>query len=286
MLEVTNTEKYHTHITSKKKWFELNLKEVWQYRDLIVLFTKRTFALRYKQTILGPIWLFLNPFLTSVMYTVVFGNIAKIDTNGIPHILFYLASTAIWAFFADSINRNAQTFTSNANVFGKVYFPRLTVPISNILSAAIQFCIQMLMVGIFLAYYVMQGMVSPNWLYFLLIPLCLLHLGIMGMGFGIIISSLTTKYRDLGILVSFGVQLWMYGTPIVYPLSEIGDGLLKTIIMINPATMPIELFRYAVLGQGTVIPEYLVLSWIITIVVVVLGIMIFNRVEKTFMDTV
>ena len=286
MLEVTNTEKYHTHITSKKKWFELNLKEVWQHRDLIVLFTKRTFALRYKQTILGPIWLFLNPFLTSVMYTVVFGNIAKIDTNGIPHILFYLASTAIWAFFADSINRNAQTFTSNANVFGKVYFPRLTVPISNILSAAIQFCIQMLMVGIFLAYYVMQGMVSPNWLYFLLIPLCLLHLGIMGMGFGIIISSLTTKYRDLGILVSFGVQLWMYGTPIVYPLSEIGDGLLKTIIMINPATMPIELFRYAVLGQGTVIPEYLVLSWIITIVVVVLGIMIFNRVEKTFMDTV
>ncbi len=277
---------YHTHITSKKKWFELNLKEVWQYRDLIVLFTKRTFALRYKQTILGPAWLFLNPFLTSVMYTVVFGNIAKIDTNGIPHILFYLTSTAIWAFFADSINRNAHTFTSNAGVFGKVYFPRLTVPISNILSAAIQFCIQMLMVGIFLAYYVMQGMVSPNWLYFLLIPVILIHLGIMGMGFGIIISSLTTKYRDLGILVSFGVQLWMYGTPIVYPLSEIGDGLLKTIVMINPVTMPAELFRYAVLGQGTVIPQYLVLSWIITIFVVVLGIMIFNHVEKTFMDTV
>lgn len=286
MIENKSVEKYHTHITSKKKWFELNLKEVWKYRDLIVLFTKRTFALRYKQTILGPIWLFLNPFLTSVMYTVVFGNIAKIETNGIPHILFYLASTAIWAFFSDSINRNAQTFTSNAGVFGKVYFPRLTVPISNILSAAIQFCIQMLMVGIFLAYYVLQGAVSPNWLYFLLIPLCLIHLGIMGMGFGIIISSLTTKYRDLGILVSFGVQLWMYGTPIVYPLSEIGDGLLKTIIMINPVTMPVELFRYAILGQGTVLPQYLVLSWIITVCVVVLGIVIFNRVEKTFMDTV
>ena len=276
----------HTHITSKKKWFELNLKEVWQYRDLIVLFTKRTFSLRYKQTILGPAWLFLNPFLTSVMYTVVFGNIAKIDTNGIPHILFYLTSTAIWAFFSDSITRNSQTFTSNANVFGKVYFPRLTVPISNILSAAIQFCIQMIMVGIFLAYYVMQGMVSPNWLYFLLIPVILLHLGLMGMGFGIIISSLTTKYRDLGILVTFGVQLWMYGTPIVYPLSEIGDGLLKTAVMINPVTMPVELFRYALLGQGTVLPEFLVLSWIITILVVLFGIMIFNRVEKTFMDTV
>lgn len=286
MSKSSMAEIHHSHITSKKKWFELNLKEVWKYRDLIVLFTKRTFALRYKQTILGPAWLFLNPFLTSVMYTVVFGNIAKIDTNGIPHILFYLASTAIWVFFADSINRNAHTFTSNAGVFGKVYFPRLTVPISNILSAAIQFCIQMLMVGFFLAYYVMQGIVSPNWLYFLLIPMVLIHLGIMGMGFGIIISSLTTKYRDLGILVSFGVQLWMYGTPIVYPLSEIGDGLLKTIVMINPATMPVELFRYAVLGQGTVIPQYYVLSWIITIVVIVLGIMIFNRVEKTFMDTV
>lgn len=277
---------HHTHITSKRKWYELNLKEVWQYRDLIVLFTKRTFSLRYKQTILGPAWLFLNPFLTSVVYTVVFGNIAKIDTNGIPHILFYLTSTAIWAFFSESITRNAQTFTSNANVFGKVYFPRLTVPVSNILSAAIQFCIQMIMVGIFLAYYVMKGMVSPNWPYFLLIPVVLIHLGIMGMGFGIIISSLTTKYRDLGILVTFGVQLWMYGTPIVYPLSEIGDGLLKTAVMINPVTMPVELFRYAVLGQGTVLPEYLVLSWIITILVVLFGIMIFNRVEKTFMDTV
>ena len=144
----------------------------------------------------------------------------------------------------------------------------------------------MIMVGIFLAYYVMKEMVSPNWLYFLLIPVILLHLGLMGMGFGIIISSLTTKYRDLGILVTFGVQLWMYGTPIVYPLSEISDGLLKTAVRINPVTMPVELFRYAVLGQGTVLPEYLILSWIITILVLLFGIMIFNRVEKTFMDTV
>ena len=214
------------------------------------------------------------------MYTVVFGNIAKIDTNGIPHILFYLASTAIWAFFADSINRNAQTFISNAGVFGKVYFPRLTVPLSNILSAAIQFCIQMLMVGIFLAYYVFQGAVSPNWLYFLLIPLCLIHLGIMGMGFGIIISSLTTKYRDLSILVSFGVSLWMYATPIVYPLSQLGDGVMKTIIMINPVTMPVEILRYAVLGKGTINFLFLGISWAITILVAVFGIMVFNKVEK------
>ncbi len=281
-----NEQHYHIHITSKKKWLELNLKEVWQYRDLVVLFTKRTFALRYKQTILGPIWMFLNPFLTSVMYTLVFGNIAKIDTNGVPHILFYLTSAAIWTFFSDSIVRNAQTFTSNANVFGKVYFPRLTVPISNVLSAAIQFGIQMIMVGFFLVYYVIQGMVSPNWLYFFLIPLILIHIGIMGMGFGIIISSLTTKYRDLGILVSFGVHLWMYGTPIVYPLSEIGDGLLKIAITINPVTAPVELLRYTILGQGIILPQYLALSWIINVIVVLLGIMIFNRVEKTFMDTV
>lgn len=286
MSNITNAEKYHTHITSKKKWFDLNLKEVWKYRDLIILFTKRNFALRYKQTILGPIWIFLNPFLTSVMYTIVFGNIAKIGTDGIPHILFYMTSNAIWAYFASTINRNASTFTSNAGVFGKVYFPRLTVPISNILSAAIQFGIQMIMVGFFLVYYLSIGAVSPNWAAWLLIPVILLHLGIMGMGFGIIISSLTTKYRDLGILVSFGVQLWMYGTPIVYPLSQISDGLLKTMIVINPASAPIELFRYAVLGEGAVMPQFLVLSWIVTIIVIVFGIMIFSRVEKTFMDTV
>ena len=230
MSETTSAVKYHTHITSKKKWFELNLKEVWNYRDLIVLFTKRNFALRYKQTILGPIWIFLNPFLTSVMYTLVFGNIAKIGTDGIPHILFYLTSTAIWAYFSESINRNAHTFTANAGVFGKVYFPRLTVPLSNILSSAIQFGIQMIMVGFFLVYYVTIGAVSPNWTAWILIPVILIHLGIMGMGFGIIISSLTTKYRDLGILVTFGVQLWMYGTPIVYPLSQISDGDRKSVV--------------------------------------------------------
>ena len=286
MSETTSAVKYHTHITSKKKWFELNLKEVWKYRDLIVLFTKRNFALRYKQTILGPIWIFLNPFLTSVMFTLVFGNIAKIGTDGIPHILFYLTSTAIWTFFSESINRNARTFTANAGVFGKVYFPRLTVPLSNILSSAIQFGIQMIMVGFFLAYYVTIGAVSPNWTAWILIPVILIHLGIMGMGFGIIISSLTTKYRDLGILVTFGVQLWMYGTPIVYPLSQISDVLLKTMIMVNPVSAPVELFRYAVLGQGVFMPQYYILSWVITIVVIILGIMIFNRVEKTFMDTV
>lgn len=277
---------YHTHISSKHKWFELNLKEVWRYRDLIVLFTRRSFVLTYKQTVLGPAWIFLNPFITSLIYTFVFGGIAGMSTDGVPQLLFYLCSNAIWVFFSSCVTKNAATFTANANVFGKVYFPRLTTPISNVLASIIQFGVQMLLVIGFLIYYVVIGAVHPNWLAWLLIPVVLLHLGLLGLGFGIIISSLTTKYRDLAILVTFGVQLWMYATPIVYPLSQLGDGWMKTILLINPVTAPVEVFRYAVLGQGTVMPSYLVLSWVLTILVALFGIMIFNRVEKTFMDTV
>ena len=277
---------YHTHISSKHKWFDLNLKEVWRYRDLIVLFTRRTFVLTYKQTVLGPAWIFLNPLISSIIYAFVFGGIAGIGTDGIPQILFYLCSNAIWIFFSTSVTKNAQTFTANANVFGKVYFPRLAVPISNVLASIIQFDVQMLLVLAFLAYYVIIGQVYPHWAYWLLVPVILVHLGLLGLGCGIIISSLTTKYRDLAILVTFGVQLWMYATPIVYPLSQLGNGWMKTILLINPVTAPVEVFRYAVLGQGALLPQYLALSWVITIVVVVVGIMIFNKVEKTFMDTV
>lgn len=278
--------KYHTHITSKHRLLDLNLKEVWRYRDLILLFTQRTFTVTYKQTILGPAWLFLNPLISSVIYAFVFGGIAGIDTDGIPSILFYMCSNAIWIFFSGCVTKNANTFTANASVFGKVYFPRLTIPVSNVLSAVIQFGIQMLMVLAFLAYYLVMGQVHPNWGAWLLIPVALLHLGLLGLGCGIVISSLTTKYRDLAILVTFGVQLWMYITPIVYPMSQLGDGLMKTILMINPVTAPVEVLRYAILGQGTIMPGYLALSWGITIAVVLFGIMIFNKVEKTFMDTV
>lgn len=279
-------EKYHIHISAKQKMFELNLKEVWQYRDLIVLFTKRNFLLTYKQTILGPAWIFLNPFISSIIYTIVFGGIAGMSTEGVPKILFYLCSNAIWLYFSAIITKNANTFTQNANVFGKVYFPRLTIPVSNVLSAMIQFAVQMSMVSVFLIYYVIMGEVTPNWWAFLLIPGVLVHLGVMGLGFGIMISSLTTKYRDLAILVTFGVQLWMYATPIVYPIAQIEDGFLKTMIMLNPVTAPVEVFRFAVLGHGTIKIRFMVLSWIITSVVAFLGIMIFNRVEKNFMDTV
>lgn len=282
--EVQNT--YHTHITSRHRWYDLNLKEVWDYRDLIVLFTKRSFKLTYKQTILGPAWIFLNPLISSLMYAVVFGGIAGIGTEGVPMLLFYLASNAIWQFFYACIVNNARTFTENAGVFGKVYFPRLTTPISNMLSSVIRFFIQMLMVLALLAFYLIRGEVHPNWKLWPLIPVVLLHLGLLGLGCGIIISSLTTKYRDLVVLVDFGAQLWMYATPIVYPLSMMEGGLLKNIIMLNPVSAPVEFFRCALLGQGTFLPGYLAVSWVVTILIVVIGVMVFNKVEKTFMDTV
>lgn len=287
MSEITsNYERYHTHISSKHKWFELKIKEVWQYKDLIWLFTKRSFVVTYKQTVLGPAWLFINPILTSLIYTFVFGGIAGMSTDGIPQIIFYLTSTAIWTYFAGCVNKNATTFTANANVFGKVYFPRLTMPISNVLGAVIQFGIQFLLVIGVLIYFVVTGEVHPNWWAFSLIPVVLIHLGIMGMGFGIIVSSMTTKYRDLTVLITFGVQLWMYATPIVYPLSQLGEGTFKTLLMINPVTMPVEVFRYAILGQGTINYLFLLISWIFTLIVLVFGIMVFNKVERTFMDTV
>lgn len=286
MNNIIADSKYHTHITSKHNLFDLKLKEVWQYRDLIVLFTKRSFVVTYKQTILGPAWIFINPFLTSIIYTFIFGGIAGISTDGVPQILFYLSSNAIWGFFSTCVTKNANAFAANANVFGKVYFPRLTIPISNVLASIIQFGVQMILVVVFLVYYMFEGTVTPSISLLVIVPVVLLHLGIMGLGTGIIISSLTTKYRDLAVLVTFGVQLWHYATPIIYPLSEIEPGLLKTLIMINPVTAPVELFRYALLGQGTIIMEYYTLSVVLTIIVAVVGVVIFNKVEKTFMDTV
>lgn len=277
---------YHIHISAKHRWLDLNLKEVWRYRDLVLLFTKRNFVVSYKQTVLGPAWIFLTPLFSSIVQAFVFGGIAGIETDGIPMLLFYLCSNAIWSFFSTCLTNNANTFTENAYVFGKVYFPRLTTPISNILSCAIRFGIQMILVLLFMVYFLIQGAVHPHWEAWLLIPVELIHLGILGMGFGIIVSSLTTKYRDLTVLVSFGVSLWMYLTPIVYPLSTVAGGWMKMALMINPVTIPVEMMRYAVLGKGTFHLGFYSLSWAVTLVVAVLGIMIFNKVERNFMDTV
>lgn len=281
-----NEQQFTTIIKPKTGWFDINLKEVWQYRDLIWMFTKRSFVLTYKQTILGPAWIFLNPFITSLIYTVVFGGIAGIATDSIPQILFYMGGNAVWTFFANCINKTANTFTANANVFGKVYFPRLTMPISTVLSSVINFCVQMLLFLAFWIYYIVTGQVSPNYTAILALPLILLQLGILGLGCGIIISSLTTKYRDLSILVTFGVSLWMYITPVVYPVSTLGNGMLRTILLINPVTCGVEAFRYMFLGQGLVSLSSWLLSISLTFVVLVLGVILFSRVEKTFMDTV
>ena len=277
---------YHIHISSSHSWMKLNLKEVWQYRDLIYLFTKRNFVVSYKQTILGPAWIFLTPLFSSIVQAFVFGGIAGIETDGVPMLLFYLCSNAIWAFFSSCLTNNANTFTANAYVFGKVYFPRLTTPISNVLSSMIRFGIQMILVLAFMVYFLINNAVAPNWAAWLVIPVELAHLGILGMGFGIIISSLTTKYRDLTVLVDFGVQAWMYLTPIVYPLSTVAEGWMRNVLMINPVTSGVEMLRYAILGKGTIDWGFYGLSWAITLVVALLGIMIFNKVERNFMDTV
>lgn len=277
---------YVTIIRPKNGIFDLNLKEVWRYRDLIWIYTKRTFALTYKQTVLGPIWIFLNPFITSLIYVLVFGGIAGIPTDGIPQMLFYLGGNAVWTFFSSSLTKTATTFTANANVFGKVYFPRLTLPISTVLSSAINFFVQMVLFMAFWIYYLAMGQIYPNFASILALPLVLLQVGALALGCGIIISSLTTKYRDLAILVTFGAQLWMYITPVVYPISTLGEGMLRTVLLLNPVTCSVEAFRYMFLGQGMVDPMWWLWSIGVTLAVLLVGIVLFSRVEKTFMDTV
>lgn len=276
----------HIHIEPKTSLFSVDLGEIWRYRDLIVLFTKRSFALTYKQTILGPAWILLNPFITSVIYTVVFGGIAGISTGGVPQILFYMGNNAVWSFFATCVNKTSSTFTANAGVFGKVYFPRLTVPISTVLSAVITFVIQFLMFSFFWIYFLVRGEIHPNWATLPFLLLVLLQLGCLGLGTGIIVSSMTTKYRDLSFLVGFGVQLWMYGTPVVYPMSQISSPVLRTIVHINPVTQGVETFRYIFLGTGEVDSFWWICSILITLGILIIGVLLFNQVEKTFMDTV
>ena len=275
----------HTHISAKHSLFDLKLKEFWQYRDLVWLFTRRSFMVSYMQTILGPLWLFINPLLTSITYVVLFGNIAKLSTDGVPQFLFYLSGNAVWTFFSGCVTTNASTFTNNAYLFGKVYFPRLVMPVSNVLSKLILFGIQMLMVLVLLLWYTVRGTVAPLWKYWLLLPVLLIWLGVLGMGVGIIISSLTTKYRDLHVLVEFGMSLWMYATPVVYPLSTVNAGL-RRILLLNPVTPVVELYRRILLGVGQVDIPYLLYSLLVTLVIALAGVLIFTHVERTFMDTV
>lgn len=274
-----------TIIKPKTGWFDINLKELLQYKDLIIMFVKRDFKTLYKQTILGPLWIIINPLLTTIMFTIVFGNIANISTDGMPQIVFYMLGTTVWTYFSTCLTKTSTTFTGNAAIFGKVYFPRLVTPISTVISGLINFAVQFVMFLCFATYYYISGApIHPN-IYILITPLLLLQLACLSLGFGVIISSLTTKYRDLAVLVTFGVQLWMYATPVVYPASQIG-GKLKTLMMLNPVSPIIESFRYAFLGSGSIPWSFLGLSIVTTVVVLFIGVVLFSRVEKTFMDTV
>lgn len=278
-------ENWTTIIKPKTGWFDINLKELVQYKDLIVMFVKRDFKTMYKQTILGPLWIIINPLMTTLMFTVVFGNIANIPTDGMPQIVFYMLGTTVWTYFSSCLTKTSSTFTANAGIFGKVYFPRLVTPISTVISGLINFGVQFLMFLGFMAYFMIKGSpIEPN-LWILITPLLLVQLAALALGFGIIISSMTTKYRDLAVLVTFGVQLWMYATPVVYPASQIG-GKLKTLMMLNPVSPIVESFRYAFLGSGSIPWNYLGISVVTTLVVLFAGVVLFSRVEKTFMDTV
>lgn len=249
------------------------------------MFVRRDFVAVYKQTILGPFWFFLQPILTTITFTIVFGNIAKIPTDGIPPILFYMSGIVSWNYFADCLTRTSSTFVANANIFGKVYFPRLVSPLSNVISLLMKFGIQMVLLTGFIIYFKSNGSnVNPN-LYILLTPYLIFLMGGLGLGFGIIVSSLTTKYRDLSFLVSFGVQLLMYATPVIYPLSALPDKY-KWLVLANPMTAIVDTFRYAFLGAGSFNIENLIYSTIFMFVILSIGVVVFNRVEKTFMDTV
>lgn len=281
-------EDWNIIIEPKTSLFRLDLKEIWRYRDLLVMYVKRDIVTFYKQTILGPLWFLVQPLLTTIMFMFVFGGIAGISTDGLPQPLFYMAGLLCWNYFADCLSRCSDTFNANQNIFGKVYFPRLVVPISIVISNLVKMGIQF---GLFVAiyiYYLCSGYVSQINSYALLLPLLILMLSGLGLGFGLLISSMTTKYRDLKFLISFGVQLWMYITPVIYPLSVMKENYAKYVwfIVSNPLTSIIETFKYGFLGEGTFSWWYLGYSFLFTVVIMVWGILIFNKVQRSFMDVI
>ena len=287
-------EKWDIVIKPKDSLFSVDFKELWAYRDLCSLFIKRNIVTQYKQTILGPIWYVVQPALTVIMYMIVFGGIAGIPTDGVPRPLFYLAGTCLWQYFADCITKTSNTFVENSSIFGKVYFPRLVMPISNIISNLLRFGIQL---GFFILVYIVYVLVDPtcqahlNW-YVLLFPLLVIMIAGLALGFGTIVSSMTTKYRDLQILFVFLIQLWMYATPIVYPLSQTDSmrwlGIpVHKLMCLNPVTPVIETFKYGFLSAGDFVGwRWLIYSFLFMCAILVVGIVIFNKVQKSFMDTV
>ena len=268
--------------------FELNLKDVWRYRDLLWLLVKRDFVSFYKQTILGPLWFFIQPLFTTIIFTFIFGNLAGLSTDGLPQPLFYMAGITAWNYFADCLTKTSTVFRDNAHIFGKVYFPRLIMPLSIVVSNLVRFGVQMLLFFVMIGYYLFQNemgsLFHPN-IYVLLFPVLVLMMALLGLGLGLIITALTTKYRDLAFLITFGVQLMMYGTTVIYPLSAAPEKY-RWLIELNPMTGIIEAFRYGFLGQGVFTVDSFGYSVIFTLVSLLCGVLIFNKTEKTFVDTV
>ena len=272
-------------IEPRRAWWDLRLGQLWRYRDLIMLFVWRDFVSTYKQTILGPLWYLIQPITTTIVFTVIFGGIAKLPTDGLPSFLFYLSGTVIWTYFADCLKKASNTFASNASLFGKVYFPRLAIPVADSISNLITFTIQFGLFLAFLAYFMLSGSDVHITSWMLLLPVLIFLMAGLGLGMGIIISSLTTKYRDLHNLVNFGVQLLMYATPIIYPVSTIPKQW-QWLVSVNPITPIVEAFRFGFLGAGSPSWGGLAYSFAFMLVVMTIGVLIFNRVESTFMDTV
>lgn len=278
-------QEYTTVIKPKSKLLEVDFKELWRYRDLFSMFVKRDIITQYKQTILGPAWFFIQPALTTIMYMIVFGGIAGISTDGLPQPMFYLAGIVCWQYFADNLNKTSSTFTTHQGIFGKVYFPRLIIPLATVTSNLVRMGIQFLLFILVYIYYAVIGVdVSPN-SYVLMVPILIIMLAGLSVGFGIIISSLTTKYRDLTILFSFIVQLWMYATPIIYPLSTMSPER-QWIMALNPVTSIVEAFKYGTMGVGTFSWAQLGYSFGFMVVLMFIGVVVFNKVQRSFMDTV
>jgi len=286
MAELAQQESWDMVIKPKSGWFEFHLDELFRYRDLIYMFVRRDFVSAYKQTILGPFWYIIKPLVNTLVFTIIFGKVAKISTDGIPPFIFYMAGNVAWGYFATCLTGTSNICVANAGMFGNVYFARLTVPVSKVIIGLLQFGIQFVVFLGFLTYFIWRGAdVQPNYSIFFAIPLVLLQMAVLGLGFGILISSLTTKYRDLTFFMGFAVQLWMYATPIVYPLSIIPEKY-RMLAALNPMTSIVESFRGAFLGTSSIEPIHIAISVTITLLVFIAGVIMFSRIEKTFMDTV
>ena len=282
---MSDKEKWDLVIRHKTGWFDIHLKELYKYRDLIFMFVKRDFVTFYKQTILGPLWYIIQPLVNTIIFTIIFGKFAKIPTDGIPPFLFYMSGTIVWGYFSACLTGTSNTFVSNAQIFGKVYFPRLAVPVSVVITGLFQFAIQFVIFLVFYLYFWLNGSkLEPN-LLILLLPLIILQMSILSLGFGILISSLVTKYRDLTFAMTFGVQIWMYLTPVVYPLTQVPEHY-RIYYALNPMVSIVESFRAMFLGANSLEIEHIIISVITTLLVLFLGIIMFSKIEKNFMDTI